>query len=89
MLPISRQCELLGLYRSSYYYSSQRDDSYNLELMRLIDEQFTRTPFYGVPKMNAWLRSVGHLVNVTSHIIIIHNCHIKLSYFSHSINRIR
>lgn len=63
MIAISRQCELLGLYRSSYYYSSQRDDAYNLELMRLIDEQFTRTPFYGVPKMNAWLRSVGHLVN--------------------------
>jgi hypothetical protein len=63
MIAISRQCELLGLYRSSYYYSSQRDDSYNLELMRLIDEQFTRTPFYGVPKMSAWLRSVGHPVN--------------------------
>ena len=63
MIPISRQCELLGLCRSFYYYSSQRDDSYNLELMRLIDEQFTRTPFYGVPKMNAWLRSVGHSVN--------------------------
>lgn len=63
MIAISRQCELLGLYRSSYYYSSQRDDSYNLELMRLIDEQFTRTPFYGVPKMNAWLRAVGHPLN--------------------------
>ncbi len=63
MIGISRQSELLGLCRSSYYYSSQRDDSYNLMLMRLIDEQFTRTPFYGVPKMTAWLRSVGHPVN--------------------------
>jgi putative transposase len=31
--------------------------------MRLIDEQYTRTPFYGVPKMTAWLRRQGHLVN--------------------------
>lgn len=63
MIAVSRQCELLGLCRSSYYYSSQQDDSYNLLLMRLIDEQFTRTPFYGVPKMTAWLRSVGYRVN--------------------------
>ena len=59
MIAISRQSELLRICRSSYYYSSQRDDTYNLELMRLIDEQFTRAPFYCVPKMRAWLRSVG------------------------------
>lgn len=63
MIAISRQCDLLGLCRSSYYYSPQRDEGYNLMLMNLIDEQFTRTPFYGVPKMTAWLRSVGHQVN--------------------------
>lgn len=63
MIAFSRQCEFLGLCRASYYYSSQRDESYNLILMNLIDEQFTRTPFYGVPKMTAWLRSVGHQVN--------------------------
>jgi putative transposase len=63
MIPISRQCELLRFSRSSLYYASQRDDAYNLTLMNLIDEQFTRTPFYGVPKMTAWLRAVGHSVN--------------------------
>jgi putative transposase len=62
-IPIYRQCELLGLCRSSYYYESQRDDSYNLMLMNLIDEQFTRTPFYGVPRMTAWLKVQGHEVN--------------------------
>ena len=62
-IPIYRQCELLGLARSSYYYDSQREDSYNLMLMDLIDEQFTRTPFYGVPRMTAWLNLQGQEVN--------------------------
>jgi len=42
-IAISRQCELLGLSRASYYYKSQRDDIYNQLLMNLIDEQFTKT----------------------------------------------
>jgi putative transposase len=63
MIPISRQCDLLGLTRSSYYYGSQRDDCHNLYLMNLIDEQFTRTPFYGVERMTAWLRRQGEEVN--------------------------
>jgi len=54
-ISVSRQYELLGLSRSSYYYRSDRDDSYNEYLMRLIDEQYTRTPFFGVPKMTVWL----------------------------------
>ena len=64
MLSISRQCELLGLCRTSYYYSSERDDSHNQRLMNLIDEQFTRLPFYGVERMTAWLNRQGHSVNV-------------------------
>ena len=63
MIPIYRQCELLSLPRSSYYYESARDDIYNQILMNLIDEQFTSTPFYGVDKMTAWLRRNGHEVN--------------------------
>jgi hypothetical protein len=35
-IAVARQCELLRLSRSSYYYSSTRDDEYNLELMRLM-----------------------------------------------------
>ncbi|MDY6972888.1 MAG: hypothetical protein SV775_11220 [Thermodesulfobacteriota bacterium] len=62
MIPISRQCELLGLCRSSYYYESRRDDSYNLSLMNLIDEQFTKTPFYGVARMTAWLNISGSTI---------------------------
>jgi len=63
MIPIYRQCELLDLTRSFYYYRSQKDDSYNVMLMSLIDEQYTKTPFYGVPKMTAWLRRQGHQIN--------------------------
>jgi putative transposase len=63
MISINRQCDLLSLPRSSYYYESARDDSYNQQLMNLIDEQFTRMPFYGVEKMTAWLRRLEHEVN--------------------------
>lgn len=63
MIPIYRQCELLDIARSSYYYQSDRDDRYNLVLMNRIDEQFTKTPFYGVPRMTAWLNHQGYPVN--------------------------
>jgi putative transposase len=63
MISLSRQCELLDLARSSYYYQPEKDESYNHFLMNLIDEQFTRTPFYGVPKMTFWLRRQGQPVN--------------------------
>lgn len=62
-IPVYRQCELLGLSRSSYYYSPREESELNLTLMNLIDEQYTRTPFYGVPKMTAWLRRQGYGVN--------------------------
>jgi putative transposase len=63
MITISKQCDLLSMSRSSYYYGSQKNDSYNQYLMNLIDEQFTRTPFYGVERMTAWLRRQDEEVN--------------------------
>jgi len=63
MISISRQCELLDINRSSYYYCPKDESSYNLILMNLIDEQYTLRPFYGVPRMTAWLKRGGHLVN--------------------------
>ncbi len=62
-LSIARQCELLGLSRSSFYYQPQGESAENLVLMRLLDEQYTRTPFYGIRRMTAWLRQQGHEVN--------------------------
>ena len=59
-ISIVRQCELLGLGRSSLYYAPCRDTDYNEQLMRLLDEQYSKTPCYGVDKMTAWLRREGH-----------------------------
>jgi len=47
---------LLGLPRSSWYYPPAPVDAATLTLLRLLDEQYTRTPFYGVRRMTAWLR---------------------------------
>ncbi len=63
-LSISRQCELIGLPRSSYYRKSSCDESQeNLKIMRLIDEEYTRHPFYGSRKMVEYLRRQGYEVN--------------------------
>jgi putative transposase len=58
-----RQCQLLGLNRSGLFYQAGEESSENLELMSLLDEQYTRTPFYGVARMTAWLHQQGKAVN--------------------------
>lgn len=60
---LRQQCELLGLNRSGLYYRPVSESDENLALMRLLDEQYTRTPCYGVLRMVAYLRSLGHEVN--------------------------
>jgi putative transposase len=62
-LSVRRQCELVGLNRASYYYTPATETPLNLELMRCIDAQYLRTPFYGVPRMTAYLRRRGYAVN--------------------------
>ena len=62
-LSVARQCELVGMSRSSYYYAPAGESEENLRLMRLIDEQYLKTPFYGSRRMAAWLRLQGHRVN--------------------------
>ena len=61
-MSIRQQCALLGLARSSYYYEPATESEENLVLMRLLDEQYTRTPFYGSRKMTAWLHTQGYPV---------------------------
>jgi len=65
-LSIARQCKLLGLHRSGYYrqnYYSMKESSENLELMRLIDEEYTRHPFYGSRKIRDYLGRCGYKIN--------------------------
>jgi putative transposase len=62
-ISIRRQCELLGVNRSGLYYEPTGESEENLLLMRLLDEQFTRTPFYGSRKIREWLVAQGHAVN--------------------------
>jgi len=62
-LSVRRQCELLGVCRASWYYEPVGESEENLRLMRLLDEQYTRVPFYGSRKMTAWLRTLGYEVN--------------------------
>mgnify|MGYP006309021229 FL=1 len=46
-LSIVRQCSLVSISRSSFYFTGKGENPLNLKLMRLIDEQFLQTPFYG------------------------------------------
>lgn len=60
---MSRQCRLLGLSKAAYYYRARERNGLNEALMTLLDEQYTKTPFYGVPKMTEWLRTRGYMIN--------------------------
>ncbi len=60
---IRRQCELLGLNRSSFYYEPAKETIENLRLMRRIDEQYLKTPFFGSRRMAAWLAREGEEIN--------------------------
>lgn len=54
-LSISRQCELLGLARSSLYYVPKAESVLNLKLMRLMDEHYLDHPYKGARRMHVWL----------------------------------
>ncbi|MBF0556703.1 MAG: IS3 family transposase [Nitrospirae bacterium] len=62
-LSIRRQCELIGLPRSSYYRPEAMENEENLVLMRLMDEEYTRHPFFGSRTMVYYLSRLGHKVN--------------------------
>lgn len=60
---LRQQCRLLGINRSSLYYEPVEVDADTLTLMNLIDEQYTKTPFYGSRKILCYLRETGYWVN--------------------------
>jgi putative transposase len=79
-ISIVRQCELLGLPRATYYYHAQGESAENLELMRLLDEQYTQTPYYGSRRMTAWLRSQGYPVNRKRVARLLHTMGLETMY---------
>lgn len=62
-LSVQKQCQLLGVSRSSYYYQPKEVSEEELTLLRLLDEQYMKTPFYGSRKFTVFLRSLGYEVN--------------------------
>lgn len=62
-LSIIKQCNLIGIARSTYYYQPLQESTYNLRLMRMIDELYLTAPFYGHRSMTNELNKRGEQVN--------------------------
>ena len=62
-ISISEQCALICLNRSSYYSQPAHETPKNLKIMKLIDEEYTRHPYYGSRKMVYYLEEQGIIVN--------------------------
>ena len=62
-LSVFRQCRLLRLNRSTYYYKNKPVKPEDLKLMRLIDEQYLKTPIWGSRSMRNHLRRLGYKIN--------------------------
>jgi putative transposase len=60
---VRRQCELLGLSRSSLYYEPAAETADNVQLMGLIDREYTARPFLGSRRLTEWLIGRGESVN--------------------------
>lgn len=60
---ILRQCDMLKISRSSFYYKRKRVKKEDLELMRIIDKQYLKTPVYGSRSMSNYLRRLGYNIN--------------------------
>lgn len=63
VLSLKGQCAILGLARSSWYYRPVAPDKQERLLLNLIDEEYTRRPFYGSRKLLVYLRGKGHVIN--------------------------
>lgn len=62
-LSVVSQCKVLSIHRSGFYYSPKQESAENLTIMRLLDEQYFHTPFYGIRRLRPWLESKGYQVN--------------------------
>lgn len=62
-LSVQKQCELLSIHRSGIYYKPCDETPLNLELMEVIDREYTKLPFYGVPRMTEHINQFGYHIN--------------------------
>lgn len=62
-LSLSRQCELLSVSRSGLYYEPVKESQENLSILRLLDQQYLDTPFYGVERLLVLLVVAGYRIN--------------------------
>jgi putative transposase len=62
-LSVRRQCQLLGLSRSSLYDEPASETADNVRLMRLLDQEYTAHPFLGSRRLTQWLSEQGQEVN--------------------------
>jgi putative transposase len=59
-LTIEKQCELVGISRSGYYYEPEIASKKTLSLVNIVDETYTRYPFFGTRKMASYLKRNGY-----------------------------
>ena len=62
LITIAKQCELLGISRAGYYYKPQPISAELLAMMNVVDEIYTKYPFFGARKMSSYLTRNGYKV---------------------------
>ena len=63
-ISVVKQCQLIGLQRSNFYFKPRGESFFNQELMKRIDRKFLDCPFYGVKRMTSYLRfDLGYRVD--------------------------
>jgi len=62
-LSVKRQCDLLQIHRSGLYYKPTLESGENLSILRFLDEQYLKTPFYGIRKLKKLLTKNGYSIN--------------------------
>jgi putative transposase len=62
-LSIEKQCELMSIHKSGVYYKPRSENEENLLIMRFLDEQYFKTPFYGIRRLTVLLESKGYCIN--------------------------
>jgi putative transposase len=63
-LSIVKQCGLLGLNRSTFYYEPVAESEENLRILHWLDDQYLKTPFSGARKLIKQLEKEGHRLNM-------------------------